>query len=187
MILLMGVSGCGKTTVGKRLASAMNLPFLDADDLHPPENILKMKTGIPLNDKDRGPWLHALKSKLEEMRENGGGIMACSALKADYRKILREGAGRDAHFVFLKGSQDLIRKRLKQRQGHYMKQDLLDSQFRDLEEPEDALILSIEEPPETLCRRILEAVETVFIQKQWQEGSHKVFFAVHLGRPFTDR
>ena len=86
--------------------------------------------------------------------------MACSALKADYRRILREGAGRDAHFVFLKGSRDLIRKRLKHRQGHYMKQDLLDSQFRDLEEPKDALILSIEEPPEILCRRILASMGT---------------------------
>ena len=165
MILLMGVSGCGKTTVGKRLASAMNLPFLDADDFHSPENILKMKRGIPLDDRDRGPWLHVLKRKLEELRENGGGIMACSALKADYRRILREGAGPDAHFVFLKGSRDLILKRLKQRQGHYMKQDLLDSQFRDLEEPEDALILSIEEPPEILCSRILASVETYSRQK----------------------
>ncbi len=160
IILLVGVSGCGKTTVGKQLASAMNLPFLDADDLHPPENILKMKAGIPLNDKDRGPWLHALKIELEEMRKKGGGIVACSALKADYRQILREGAGRDAHFVFLKGSRDLIRKRLEHRQGHYMKQDLLDSQFRDLEEPKDALILSIEEPPEILCRRILASIGT---------------------------
>ncbi len=156
----MGVSGCGKTTVGKLLASAVNLPFLDADDLHPPENILKMKRGIPLNDKDRSPWLHALKSELEEMKKKGGGIVACSALKADYRKILREGAGPDAHFVFLKGSQDLIRKRLEERKDHYMKQDLLESQFRDLEEPEDALILSIEEPPETLCRRIPASIGT---------------------------
>ena len=100
------------------------------------------------------------------MREKGGGIVACSALKADYRKILREGAGRDAHFVFLKGSQDLIRKRLEQRQGHYMKQDLLDSQFRDLEEPEDALILSIEEPPETICRRILASMGTIELKSE---------------------
>ena len=161
IIILMGVSGCGKTTVGKLLSSVMHLPFVDADDLHPPENVLKMSQGIPLDDNDRVPWLHILKDRLGEMRMKRGGIVACSALKADYRKILRAGAGPDAQIVFLKGSHDLLLKRLKQRQGHYMKEGLLDSQFRDLEEPEDALILSIEASPEAICRQILENIGNI--------------------------
>ena len=156
MIILMGVSGCGKTTVGKLLASCTNLPFLDADDLHPRENIRKMSEGLPLDDGDRAPWLDALKIELEKMKNRKGGIVACSALKADYREILRAGAGYDAQFVFLKGSRNLIHRRLKQRQGHYMKENQLEGQFRDLEEPEDALILSIEALPEEICRRILK-------------------------------
>ena len=160
IIILMGVSGSGKTTVGKRLASLTNLPFLDADDLHPPENVLKMTQGIPLDDGDRTPWLQILKIELEVMKDEKGGILACSALKTDYRKILRAGAGPDVQFVFLKGPRDLLLNRLKQRQGHYMKEGLLDSQLRDLEEPKNALILNIEVPPKTICTQILAIYNT---------------------------
>ncbi len=165
IIILMGVSGCGKSTVGKRLASILRLPFLDADDLHPPDNIRKMTNGIPLDDRDREPWLQVLKSRLEEMKNQNGGILACSALKAAYRKVLYAGAGPNAKFIFLKGSRDVIRKRLTQRADHFMKEALLDSQFRDLEEPKDALILPIEGTPEDICSRILASLETEKIQK----------------------
>lgn len=153
VIILMGVSGCGKTTVGRLLAADLNLPFFDADDFHSLDNIKKMKCGISLNDKDRQPWLESLSTNIREWERSGGAILACSALKKSYRTILNSG---DAHvvFVYLKGSKNLILERIYKRKAHYMPAALLDSQFAALEEPGKGLAVSIEATPEEISNQI---------------------------------
>ena len=154
VIIMMGVSGSGKTTVGELLASALHLPFIDADDLHPPENIDKMRRGIPLSDHDRESWLHTVAGKIAEFEKNDGGVIACSALKKKYRKILSSGSRTDVRFVYLKGNRDTIYRRMRQRTTHFMQPDMLDSQFEALQEPERALTVSVEGSPEAICKKI---------------------------------
>ncbi|MFD0893670.1 gluconokinase [Luteolibacter ambystomatis] len=151
-ILLMGVSGSGKTTVGLRLADALGIAFLDADDFHPPANVAKMHAGIPLTDDDRAPWLAILAEKLRST--TGGCVLACSALKDAYRQILT-AAVPDLRLFFLDGPPALIRHRLEGRSGHFMPASLLDSQFSTLEPPKDAIRLDIAEPVEIIVARIL--------------------------------
>ena len=151
----MGVSGCGKTTVGKRLADKLDLPFYDADDFHPFENVEKMKSGEPLTDSDRHPWLASLSWEIEQWNQLDGAVLACSALKKRYRSILNPGKSDQVHFVYLKGSEELIFNRMQQREGHYMPSELLRSQFEALEEPEIAIIVSIEMSPEEIVERIV--------------------------------
>ena len=156
VIILMGVSGCGKTTVGKLLSQEVGLPFFDADDFHPPENVQKMESGQPLNDVDRQPWLEILSDEITEWNQSGGAILACSALKEKYREILRKGEG-DVQFVYLKGSRNLIWDRIKKRSGHYMPPELLDSQFDVLEEPHrDAFKISVDQSPKKIVKRLTE-------------------------------
>ncbi|BCU79315.1 gluconokinase [Luteolibacter sp. LG18] len=150
-ILLMGVSGSGKTTVGLQLAGALGIPFLDADDFHPPANVAKMRSGVPLTDEDRAPWLAILAGKL---RETPGCVLACSALKDAYRQVLVEAVP-DLKVFFLDGSPDLIRQRLEGRAGHFMPASLLESQFSTLEAPKNAIRLDIAEPVDTIVARIL--------------------------------
>ncbi|HSH02942.1 MAG TPA: gluconokinase [Anaerolineae bacterium] len=134
--IIMGVSGCGKTAVGTTLATHLNAPFYDADDYHPPANIAKMSAGIPLTDQDRLPWLHQLHTLLAQHIVKGEtAVLACSALKQNYRQILRAHQTHQTHFVYLHGSFDLIWQRLTTRQNHYMKADMLHSQFATLEPP----------------------------------------------------
>jgi carbohydrate kinase (thermoresistant glucokinase family) len=154
VIIMMGVSGSGKTTVGKLLASALHLPFLDADDLHPAENVEKMRRGIPLKDHDRESWLRTVAGKIVEFEKSGGGVIACSALKKKYRRILSSGSRADVRFVYLKGDRDTIYRRMQQRSTHFMQPDMLDSQFEALEEPEGALTVSIKGSPEEICKKI---------------------------------
>ncbi|MCC5941244.1 MAG: gluconokinase [Balneolaceae bacterium] len=154
--IVMGVSGCGKTTIGKMLAEEKNLPFFDADDFHPEENVEKMRNGIPLNDDDRKPWLLNLSQKISEWNRSGGAVLACSALKESYRKLLISKSGQNqVQFIYLQGSKGLISKRMKIRTGHYMPAELLDSQFKDLEEPKIALTVSINSDPESITNEIL--------------------------------
>ena len=139
----MGVSGSGKTTVGKSLAQKLGWDFFDADDFHPAENIAKMAAGIPLTDSDRAPWLatlhHLLSTTLEANRHP---ILACSALKHKYRVQLLDGLV-GLEVIYLKGNYDLIWSRMSAREGHYMKPEMLQSQLATLEEPEDAFALDI--------------------------------------------
>lgn len=153
-LILMGVSGSGKTTIGKRLAKLLDWEFYDADDFHPVENIQKMASGIPLNDSDRLPWLKNLQNLLSTSIKNGKNpILACSALKDSYRTLLLTG-NNGVKTVYLKGSYELILNRMQNRTGHYMKANMLQSQFDLLEEPVDALIVDIQQEPEKILKEI---------------------------------
>ncbi|MBT3389019.1 MAG: gluconokinase [Chloroflexi bacterium] len=139
----MGVSGCGKTTVGTALAERLGWNFYDADDFHPPENVAKMASGIPLNDADRYPWLVVLHDLISTSLEKGKpGVLACSALKESYREILLKN-NENVQIVYLKGSFNLILSRMQARSSHYMKPEMLQSQFDALEEPEMAITVPI--------------------------------------------
>jgi gluconokinase len=159
IVILMGVTGCGKTTVGAMLAEACGWDFHDADDFHPAENVVKMKSGAALNDEDRRPWLERLNTFLLDSERQGKSlVLACSALKQVYRDRLARGCAA-TRFVFLDGDIELIRARLATRQGHYMNPKLLDSQFAILERPQEALRLDIAEGPAELVRSIREKLE----------------------------
>jgi 6-phosphogluconate dehydrogenase len=152
IVFIMGVSGSGKTTVGKMLSQQMNLSFFDADDFHPAANIEKMKAGIPLADDDRKEWLQILHQIAKEHQQTGT-VIACSALKQIYREQLAEGL-KNVKWVYLKGSYDLIHERLLQRPHHYFSASMLQSQFDILEEPVNALVQNIELPVETIVKNI---------------------------------
>lgn len=153
IVVLMGVTGAGKTTVGTILADRMGTAFADADDHHPPENKEKMRAGRPLDDGDRAPWLAALNGVLRDWHRAGaGGVMACSALKAAYRDRLRAGIpAADMHFVLLDGAADMIAGRLAARHHEYMNPALLDSQMKTLERPRDALVVTNDRTPEEVA------------------------------------
>lgn len=154
-ILLMGVSGCGKTTIGWRLAEITGWPFFDGDDFHPEENVRKMASGTPLTDPDRLPWLQNLHQLIADSLTSGQSlIVACSALKESYRDILAAGIEDQVSLVYLKGDFDLIYQRLKDRSGHYMKPGMLESQFQVLEEPQDALVIDISTPIDNVVREL---------------------------------
>ncbi len=152
----MGVTGCGKTTVGALLAKDCGWEFHDADDFHPADNVAKMRRGEPLTDADRWPWLDRLNALLLDSERQGKSlVLACSALKQVYRDRLARGCAA-VRFVFLDGDIELIRARLRARQGHYMNPTLLDSQFAILEPPQDALRLDAGGSPEELVRSVRE-------------------------------
>ena len=154
-IIVMGVAGSGKTTVGKSLAEQLGWDFYDADDFHPPENIAKMTNGIPLNDADRAPWLDSLHALISSsLMHNRPGVLACSALKERYRQQMLEG-NEGVQVVFLKGSYDVIWSRLSMRKDHYMKPQMLQSQFETLEEPANALTLDISRSANDIVEDIL--------------------------------
>lgn len=158
VIVLMGVSGCGKSTTGKRLAGALGWPFRDADTFHPQSNIAKMASGIPLDDHDRAPWLAAIAAWIDAHRADGTcGVVSCSALRRRYRAVLIGGRS-DVGLVYLKGSLALIGDRLSRRRGHFMPPALLKSQFETLEEPapeERALHVPVRLPPKRVVERIV--------------------------------
>lgn len=153
IIVLMGVTGSGKTTVGQELAAQLGWQFCDADHLHPSQNVEKMRQGIPLTDADRVPWLEALSDFVREsLGRNESAVIACSALKIRYRQYLL--TDKAVKLVYLKGEFDLIEKRLGERRGHYMNPKLLQSQFDALEEPEDGVTIDIAPSPEEIVRTI---------------------------------
>jgi len=178
-VVVMGVSGSGKTTIGRRVARKLGFDYADADDYHPDANIAKMRAGVPLDDDDRVPWLAALRHLIEARARGGRSlVIACSALKAGYRRVLdgttdvaalMSGAGGATPrqpaatsgpaprvtFVYLKGDYQTILARMQRRQGHYMKADMLRSQFRDLEEPQDAVTVDVTSSVSAAIRQAL--------------------------------
>jgi gluconokinase len=149
----MGVAGSGKTTIGRRLSEELGWTYYDADDFHPRANVEKMSRGVPLNDADRRPWLETLRELVRACLERGeNAVLACSALKENYREYLM--IDERVKLVYLKGDYDLIQKRLKNRSGHFMKPELLDSQFATLEEPDQSSHFDIASPPEEIIKAI---------------------------------
>ena len=153
--VVMGVSGCGKSSVGEALANQLGWDFYDADDFHPPENVAKMENGTPLNDSDRVPWLAALHDLISSsLTQNCPGVLACSALKEHYRQQLLED-NEGVQIVYLKGSYDLIWSRMEKRTDHYMKPHMLQSQFEALEEPSNALTMDISMAVDEIVRGVI--------------------------------
>jgi len=153
VIILMGVSGSGKTTIGRLLSKQLGWAYYDADDFHSAANVEKMHSGIPLNDEDRRPWLESLRKLIHKSLDHDENIvLACSALKESYREYLV--LDERVRLVYLKGDYDLIQERLNERHGHYMNPKLLDSQFDTLEEPTDALTVDVSSTPREIVKTI---------------------------------
>ena len=158
VIVLMGVAGSGKTTVGLALAAQLGWTFRDADEFHPPANVETMSRGIPLTDRDRQPWLAAIRAYIDETLARGdSAVVTCSALKERYRQIIVPDPVR-VKLVYLAGDSGLIAERLRARKGHFMKPAMLSSQFSALEPPRDALTVDIAQPPEVIAARIRTAL-----------------------------
>jgi gluconokinase len=155
ILVVMGVSGSGKSTVGKLLARQLGWTFVEGDDYHPAANIEKMRREIPLNDDDRGPWLDAIRNRLEEAdRRHENVVLACSALKHSYQHYLAQCAPESVRYAYLAGSEELIRQRLAQRKGHFMNANLLHSQFETLEPPQGALRVDVAHSPGAIAEEI---------------------------------
>ena len=153
IVIVMGVAGAGKTTIGRLLADALGWQFEDADSYHSPENVQKMAAGIPLTDADRAPWLESLRSIVQSwVSNNQSGVLACSALKQSYRERLQVSPR--VRIVYLRGPIELIRERMNLRAGHYMKPELLQSQFDTLEEPADAVVADASGTPAEIVQQI---------------------------------
>jgi gluconokinase len=159
IVVLMGVSGSGKTTIGKKLAAKLGWTFADADDFQPIANVDKMRAGSPLTDEDRCPWLQALRKYIDDVVERGDNlVLACSALRHNYREYLAADNPAVVRYVYLEGSEELIRERLANRKGHFMPSTLLPTQFEALEPPDDALRIDIRPAPEVIVDRIIHSL-----------------------------
>jgi gluconokinase len=153
IVIVMGVTGAGKTTVGRLLAQQLDWEFADADEFHPAANVEKIRRGIALDDSDRSPWLERLHTQIAKWEAQGRSVvLACSALKRSYRQILHAGPG--VKFVYLRGSRELIAGRLQARRGHFADEKILSGQFADLEEPEDAVVVDVAGTPEEIVAEI---------------------------------
>jgi carbohydrate kinase (thermoresistant glucokinase family) len=169
IVIIMGVCGCGKTTVGHALANRLGWPFFDADDFHPPANVAKMATGVALTDEDREPWLDRLAAEMRGVARKGShAVLACSALKESYRQRIARGLedpqaaseGTELRIVYLKGDAKTIEPRLALRSGHFMPASLLQSQFAALEEPEHAMVIDIRQTTEAQAAQIAAALRS---------------------------
>ena len=157
-VIVMGVSGSGKTSVGRSLAEKLGWDFYDADDFHPPANVAKMASGTPLDDSDRAPWLAALHDRISSsLKADQPGVLACSALKDRYRRQLLDG-NQGVQVVYLKGSYELIWSRMEKRTDHYMKPHMLKSQFDALEEPANALTIDIAMSLDEIVQEIISSL-----------------------------
>jgi carbohydrate kinase (thermoresistant glucokinase family) len=151
--VFIGVSGSGKTTIGKKIAKHLNICFFDADDYHSQNNILKMKNGEPLTDSDRASWLLILNQMIHEWNTKGDCVLSCSALKEGYRKLLSEN--NNVFFIFLDGGYNLIHQRLLERNNHFFNKNLLESQFQCFERPNNCLTVSVDKSVKKICQEVL--------------------------------
>jgi gluconokinase len=159
VVVLMGVTGSGKTTIGRLLSQELGWKYYDADDFHPSANVEKMRSGIPLNDDDRKPWLETLRDLISQCLERGeNAVLACSALKESYREFLV--LNERVRLIYLKGNRELIKERLAARRGHYMNPALLDSQLETLEEPKGGYKLDISLSPDEIVKTIRSYLNT---------------------------
>lgn len=166
LILTMGVSGSGKSTIGKQIAAHFDLPFVEGDDFHPPANVAKMAAGQPLNDEDRQPWLEALGAVLAKAESpnlptsegNKGAVLACSALKQTYRDVLQKRLHNDLRIVWLDGSREVLLSRLRSRKDHFFPPHLLDSQLATLEPPVGAIRIDIDQPIDEIRAQTIAAL-----------------------------
>ena len=156
--IVMGVSSAGKTLIGRKLAEKLDLAFYDGDDFHPAANVEKMESGQALNDEDRLPWLQKMRRNMLQWEQTGGAVLACSALKRSYRRILSP-PDIPVKFIYLKGSRALIAGRMKDRSDHFMPESLLDSQFQALEEPVNAVTIEVDQSPERIVEEIIKNIE----------------------------
>ena len=158
----MGVCGCGKSSVGDLLASNTEGAYIDADSFHPPKNVEKMSTGVPLNDQDRKKWLIAIGQAIKAHEGPWPLFFGCSALKRKYRKLIDfEAFGQEISYIHLEGDKELIRKRMKKREGHFMKAQMIDSQFQDLEKlqsDEKGITVNVKSGLDKVCERILDEI-----------------------------
>lgn len=173
IIIVMGVSSSGKSTVGQSIARRLHVPFLDGDGYHPEANVEKMRAGIPLTDDDRWPWLERLAGALHEAADKKGAAMgACSALRRAYRQYLTDKAGEPILFVYLEGSREVIAERMARRQHEYMPTSLLDSQFATLEVPdpttENVLVVPVTDSVEKITQTVVKALDHLKTFKRWQ-------------------
>jgi len=158
VVLLMGVAGSGKTTIGRQLADELGWKFADADDFHPPANVAKMSAGIPIDDTDRAPWLAAIRRYMNARLSAGeNAVVTCSALKEKHRAVLLGGTS-DVKLVYLRGTREVLWSRISGRTGHFMKPAMLDSQLTALEEPVNAITIDIDQSPAQLIADIRSAV-----------------------------
>ncbi|NDJ15783.1 gluconokinase [Myxacorys almedinensis] len=158
IVVLMGVAGSGKTTIGKQLANALECDFIDGDKLHPQANIDKMSQGIPLGDADRQPWLETMRSLIaHRLESNTNLVLACSALKAKYRSHLKQDCDQ-VRLVYLKAPEALLKERMERREGHFMPLTLLQSQLQTLEEPIDAIVVNVDQPVTHVVDQIHQAL-----------------------------
>jgi carbohydrate kinase (thermoresistant glucokinase family) len=154
-IILMGVSGCGKTTIGQRLSSQLDIPFYEGDDFHSEANVEKMANGVPLTDEDRENWLAVLADLIQdELGDGHSGVLACSALKEKYRQQLKVDP-KKVVFIYLKGKYNVILTRMMTRENHYMGPEMLRSQFQTLEEPQGVFTVAIDPPPDRIVDQIM--------------------------------
>lgn len=163
-IIVMGVSGCGKSTVGEGLAQELGLPFMEGDKLHPASNVEKMTAGTPLTDDDRWPWLDLVGAELRRGNDAGGIVISCSALKKIYRDRLRNACGGPLAFVYLEGSEELLTERMGARTGHFMPLSLLQTQLATLEVPTgepDVVTVSIDDAPEVIVKNAVEGLSAL--------------------------
>ena len=158
IIYVMGVSGCGKTTIGKKLSQRIHIPFFDGDDFHSEANKEKMKSGHPLTNQDRTGWLLRLNELAKEQAKKKGAIIACSALKEEYRIVLSDEISVPIYWIFLQGSYDLIKKRMEMRKGHYMAASMLRSQFDSLEIPKYAITIDISTSLDDIVTQITQDI-----------------------------
>lgn len=161
IVIVMGVSGSGKSTIGRALARALALPFVEGDDYHPRANVEKMASGQPLDDADRAPWLEALAAVLAEAEQTGGSVLACSALKKRYRDVLKSELSTKPQVVYLDGSASLLAERLAGRDGHFFPPHLLASQFEALEPPADAIYVDLRKSVEEIVSEAVAALRAV--------------------------